>query len=142
MLNQRVSQVPVKAKRAKTKLQRNKRLTYRSLSNWIAELDGKFKSDGSTGAGETDAKHKQERKNSFENIWIFEGDELLCNQRASNEDETRCEEKNTDGKFHLLAKEVHHGGDANTGADWDKADDDPKVVGERLGNSDRDVRWC
>ena len=66
---------------------------------------------------ETDAKHKQERKNSFENIWIFEGDELLCNQRASNEDETRCEEKNTDGKFHLLAKEVHHGGDANTGAD-------------------------
>ena len=60
MLNQRVSQVPVKAKRAKTKLQRNKRLTYRSLSNWIAELDGKFKSDGSTGAGQTDAKYKQE----------------------------------------------------------------------------------
>ena len=157
MLNQRVSQVPERPKLVnlirgfqlvvvilKTGLVLSdiKVLTYCALRYGVAELDSKLKSNWSTGTGKADAKHKKGRENSLEGVGLFEPDELLGDERANNEDETGGKEQKTNGKFHLLAEEVHHGCDADAGGDRYETDGDAQVVGKGLRHPHRDVRRC
>ena len=62
-----------------------KALTNGAFSYGVTEFDSKLESNWSTGAGEADADHEQRREKCFEGVGFFEGDELLGDERANDE---------------------------------------------------------